>query len=161
MIEEKEKKQEKEQEELVRIMQTDISGNKNIYGGLAKIKGVSFAMSNAICHILKLDNDRKIGSLSQEEIDKISETIRNPKVPDFLKNRRKDFDTGESKHLSITELDLKKEFDIKRLNKIKSYRGVRHSRGLPVRGQRTRSHFRQKGKHKAIGVKTKKTGKKG
>ena len=43
------------------------------------------------------------------------------------------------------DLDIQKEFDIKRLKKIKSYRGLRHAQGLPVRGQRTRSHFRKKG----------------
>ena len=52
-------------------------------------------------------------------------------------------------------LDIKKEFDIKRLREIKSYRGIRHSAKLPSRGQRTRSHFRKKGI--AMGVKRKKT----
>ncbi len=148
-------------ENLIRIMSTDIPASRNIYAGLTKIKGVSFAMSNAVCHILKLNKNRKIESLSEEEIDKITEAIQNPKIADFMKNRRFDFDSGETKHLSLTDLDLRKEFDIKRLKKIKSYRGIRHSRGLPTRGQRTKSNFRKKGKNKAIGVKTKKTGKKG
>ena len=45
---------------------------------------------------------------------------------------------------------MKREFDIKRMKKIKSYKGARHSAGQPVRGQRTRSHFRSRGK--AVGV---------
>ena len=45
-------------------------------------------------------------------------------------------------HLTGADLTLSKELDIKRLKKIKSYRGIRHSIGQPVRGQRTRSHFR-------------------
>jgi small subunit ribosomal protein S13 len=49
---------------------------------------------------------------------------------------------------------MKKEFDIKRLRKIKSYRGIRHASKLPVRGQRTRANFRRKGH--AVGVKRKK-----
>lgn len=148
---------EKERHEmLVRIMSTDINGERNIYAGLTRIKGISFAMSNAVCYLLKLDKKRKISSLSKDEIEKIIEIIKDPKVPEFLLNRRFDFETGENKHLNTTHLDLQKEFDIKRLKKIKSYKGVRHSRGLPVRGQRTKSHFRKQGKNKSVGVQVKK-----
>lgn len=143
-------------EMLIRIMSTDIPGSKNVFIGLTRIKGISFSMSNAICYLLKLDKKRKISSLTKEEIEKIQETARNPNVPEFMKNRRNDFDNGETKHLTMTDLDLKKEFDIKRHKKIKSYKGVRHSRGLPVRGQRTKSHFRRAGKKKAVGVQKKK-----
>lgn len=160
---EKENKEQKEQrrpekerhEMLVRIMSTDINGERNIYAGLTRIKGVSFAMSNAVCHILNLDKKRKIKSLTKDEIEKITETIKNPKVPVFLLNRRFDFETGENKHINTTNLDLQKEFDIKRLKKIKSYKGIRHSRGLPVRGQRTKSHFRKQGRNKSVGVQKK------
>ena len=143
-------------EMLIRILSTDIPGSKNVYVGLTKIKGISYSIANAVCHILKLDKRRKISSLTKEEIDRISETIKNLKIPHFMMNRRNDFDSGESKHLVTTELDLKKEFDIKRQKKIKSYKGVRHSRGLPVRGQRTKSHFRKAGKRKVVGVTKKK-----
>lgn len=51
-----------------------------------------------------------------------------------------------------TGLELQTEFDIKRLKKIKSYRGIRHAANLPVRGQRTKSHFR-KNKTKSMGIK--------
>ena len=57
-------------------------------------------------------------------------------------------------------MDLQNEFDIRRLKKIKSYKGIRHSLGQPVRGQRTKAHFR---KGRAVGVKrvkVKSTGKK-
>ena len=64
-------------------------------------------------------------------------------------NRRKDIDTGKNIHIIGSDLSLQKEFDIKRLKKMKCYRGVRHSTGQPVRGQRTRSHFR---KNKSVGV---------
>ena len=53
-----------------------------------------------------------------------------------------------------TDLELQTEFDIKRMKKIKSYKGVRHSAGQPVRGQRTKSHFR-KNKAKSGGIKKK------
>ncbi|MEA3329200.1 MAG: 30S ribosomal protein S13 [Nanoarchaeota archaeon] len=154
---EKEKQFRKEEkvEDLIRIMQADIPGSKKVGVGLTKIKGVSFAMANAICYILKLDKSKRVDALSQEEIDKISEVVKNPAIPTYLKNRRNDFETGEDKHLSVNDLDLQKEFDIKKLKKMKSYKGIRHSRGLPVRGQRTRSHFRVGGKNKVVGVKGK------
>jgi small subunit ribosomal protein S13 len=136
-------------EMLIRILGHDILGNENLYSGLTKIKGVSWGISNAICVDLGLDRRKKIF-----ELDKI--TIK--KIEDALKNRRKDFDSGEDKHLFGVDLDMRKDFDIKRLQKIKSYRGTRHSFKLPVRGQRTRSHFRRSGI--AVGVKKPKTGKK-
>lgn len=164
MPEEMKKKIEKtrqEAQEIVRIQGTDIPGNKGMYVGLTRIKGISFALSNALCKILKIEKNKKVGSLSKEDIEKINTEIKKPQIPKFMMNRRNDLDTGEDKHLATTDLDLRKEFDIKRLKKIRSYKGLRHNRGLPVRGQRTRSHFRKKGKNKAIGVKTKRSGKKG
>jgi len=156
------KEKEKYEERLVRIHSEDIEGRMRVYAGLTKIKGISWAMANAICKALKIDKNRKIGSLSPEEIKKILEFIKNPnlKIPHHLLNRRKDFETGQDKHLSGSNLDLQKEFDIKRLKKIKSYRGIRHAAGQPVRGQRTKSHFRtNRPKGAGIKSKTKKTGK--
>lgn len=155
MAEEREPKSLVKIESLVRILQTDIPGNKNIYAGLTRIKGISWSFSNAICRKLKLDKKRKISSLSKEEIEKISEFVKNPLVQKSLLNRRNDFDTGEDSHLTGSELDLKKEFDIKRLKKIRSYRGLRHATGQPTRGQRTRAHFRSKKGRKASGIKRK------
>ena len=147
-----------QEERIVRILSKDIEGGMNIYSGLTKIKGISWMLSNAICHVLKLDKKRKIGSLTEEEIAKISEFVKNPKMPTHLVNRRKDLDTGEDKHLVSSDLELRKEFDIKRLKKIKSYRGLRHSSGLPLRGQKTRSNFRPN-KMKGAGIKKKKKAK--
>ena len=141
-------------EKIVRIMSEDIEGGMKLYVGLTKIKGVSWAMSNAICTIMNLDRARKIGSLTEDEIKKISDFIRNPKVPTFLYNRNIDFETGKNMHLTGTNLELQTEFDIKRLKKIKSYRGIRHMTGQPVRGQRTKAHFR-KNKGKGMGIKKK------
>ena len=136
---------------IVRIIQTDIPGNKNILTGLTYIKGVSWAISNAVCKILEIEPDRKISGLNEDEIKKITEFLNNPKLPGFLMNRRKDFETGIDYHLIGSILDMKKEFDIRRLKKIRSYRGLRHASGQPTRGQRTKSHFREKGK-KVVGV---------
>lgn len=141
-------------EKIVRIMSRDIEGKMKIYAGLTKVKGISWAMANAICKKLKIEKNRRIGSLSEEEIKKITDFVKNPTVPLFILNRQKDFETSENKHLISSDLELKKDFDIKRLKKIKSYRGIRHTSGLPSRGQRTKSHFR-KNRKKAGGVKRK------
>jgi small subunit ribosomal protein S13 len=157
--EQKPEKKKEEYEKIIRIMQTDITGEKQLYIGLTKIKGVSWGISNALCNKLGLDKKRKISSLSKEEIQKIEEFIKNPDLPIFLLNRRKDFDTGKDLHLLGSDLELRKDFDIRKLKKIRSYRGLRHALGQPVRGQRTRGHFREKGK--AVGVlKKAKVGKK-
>ncbi len=156
MVQEQKQKtdEEKYKERMIRILSEDIEGGMMIYAGLTKIKGISWGLSNAICKVLKIDKNRKIGSLTDAEVKKISDFIKNPQLPSFILNRRFDFETGKNIHLTGTHLELQREFDIKRLKKIKSYRGIRHSAGLPVRGQRTKSHFR-KNKAKGAGIKKK------
>lgn len=142
---------------LVRVLQTDIPGNKKVYAGLTYIKGVSWTIASATCHLLKLNPDKKVSDLTKEELEKITNFLNNPEsLPKFLINRRNDFETGEDHHLIGTSLDMKKEFDIRRLKKIRSYRGLRHATGQPTRGQSTKSHFRAHGKKKAVGVQKKK-----
>jgi small subunit ribosomal protein S13 len=153
-IQEKKSQEQEYKERIVRILSKDIEGGMNLYVGLSKIKGISWTLANAICKVLKLDKKRKIGSLTDEEVKKITEFVKNPQTPTYILNRRKDFETGEDKHLTGSGLELQKEFDIKRLKKIKSYKGYRHSAGLPVRGQRTRSNFR-KNRRKGAGIKKK------
>jgi small subunit ribosomal protein S13 len=149
-----EQKQQKSEERIVRILSKDIEGKMKVYPGLAKIKGVSWTISNATCILLGIPKDKLIGALTDSEIEKISNFLKNPKIPEYLFNRRNDFESGEDKHLLGSDLDLKKEFDIKRLKKIKSYRGLRHTLGLPSRGQRTKSNFRRNRK-KGSGIKKK------
>ena len=145
-------------EMLIRIYGYDIPGSRNVYVGLIRIKGISWAISNAICLKLKIPHSKKIAELSKEDIKLIEQFLDTLDVPDFLKNRRRDRETGGTSHFYGTDLDMKREFDIKRLKEIKSYRGIRHALKQPVRGQRTRSHFRA---HKtvAVGKKTKGTAK--
>ena len=156
----KPEKQEEREEMLIRILSTDIPANKSTYAGLTRIKGVSWSFSNAACRVLGLDKNKKIKDLTEKEIEIISGFIKKPALPNFIINRRKDIETGEQTHLIGTEVDLQEEFDIKRLKEIKSYKGLRHATGQPVRGQRTRAHFRH---HKTVGVvgkgKAKKSGK--
>ena len=149
-----EKKVEKKEvmtEMLIRIKDTDIPAEKSVYIGLIRIKGISWGISNAICHILGIDRHTKIKELGKEQIDKINH-FDFSKLKHFMMNRRKDYEDGKDKHLLTSSLDLQKELDIKRLQKIKSRRGLRHAWGLPLRGQKTRHHFR---KGSALGVKKK------
>ncbi|MEM4267662.1 MAG: 30S ribosomal protein S13 [Candidatus Woesearchaeota archaeon] len=139
---------------LVRIMNTDLDGRKPIYYALTRIKGVGYNYARAMCHYAGIEMEKKCGLLTDEEIQKLESIIKSParyNVPSWLFNRRKDYETGEDKHLLTSELEFMKNNDIRRLKKIKAYRGVRHMFGLPARGQRTRSNFR-KNKGKPMGV---------
>lgn len=139
---------------IIRILQTDIPGNRGVYAGLTRIKGVSWGISNAICIFNKLDRKKKIEDLTKAEIEEIEKTLKEHKFPKFLLNRRNDFATGEDSHVIGSNLDIVNELDVKRLKKIRSFRGLRHATGQPTRGQRTRSHFRVNRK-KGVGLKVK------
>ena len=139
---------------LVRILGYDIPGSRNVYAGLTRIKGVSWAISNAVCLKLQILRNKKILELNKGDIKRIEDFLKILPLQDFLKNRRTDIESGKTAHYLGSDLDIKKEFDIKRLKEIKSYKGIRHFAKLPVRGQRTRSHFRTKGR--AMGIKRKK-----
>ncbi len=150
-----------EVKQIVRIANTDLNGDINIFFALSRIHGVSYSFANAICNQLNLEKIKPIGSYSDEEIKKIEDAIKNPlkyNFPLFMLNRRKDVETGKDEHLLGSDLKLRKEFDVKRMKNIKSYKGIRHGLGLPVRGQSTRSHFH---KGKAMGVKKPNKGKTG
>jgi len=140
-----------ETKEVVRIARTGIDGTKPVSKAITALKGVGPMYANAVAGGLGYE-EKKIGDLGEEEIDDIEEAIKNPDqldVPDWLRNRRKDRETGENTHLIESDLELKKEFDIRRLKEIGSYKGWRHEIGLPVRGQKTKSSFRSGSK---IGV---------
>ena len=148
--------EEKKLRHLIRLGEADLPGDKSIYHALRRIKGVSYSLSNAVLKTLKIDKNIKVNDLKKEDLDRIKEVIDNPKkfkIYTWLLNRRRDYDTGEDLHLTGSQLNLRKQFDVKRLIGIRSYRGMRHATNQPVRGQRTRSHFR---KGAAVGVKRKK-----
>jgi small subunit ribosomal protein S13 len=142
---------------IVRIANTDLVGQKVTWVGLTKIKGMGNMYSNMVCKLADVNINKKIGLLTQSEIERINDVISHPdkyNVPIWMRNRRKDYETGKNLHLFISDLDFTKEQDLRRLKKIKSYKGVRHVAGLTVRGQRTKSNFR-KNKGKVVGVKKK------
>ncbi len=148
---------EQEFKHIVRIANTDLDGNRKTSDAIRKIKGVGFAFSNAICDLAQIDGSKKAGTLGPEEIKRINDTISNSVklLPSWMLNRRKDMEDGTDKHLIGTDLVVAQESDIRLMKQIRSYKGVRHSIGAPVRGQRTRSNFR-KNKGKVIGVVKKK-----
>jgi len=141
--------------DMVRIFNTDIEGHNNIYSGLTQIKGISWALSNAICKISQINRYRKVGSLSDEEVKKVErnilETSKNPSLPKFMLNLPKNEE--KPRHLLTIDLELYQKMRVKQLREIQSYRGIRHVLGLPVRGQRTKAHFR---KGRSVGVVKKK-----
>ena len=107
-----------------------------------------------LVRIAKIDIAKKSGALSDSEVKRIEEIVKDPikaGLPPWLINRRYDPETGQHKHLISGDLQFAIENDMKIMKKIKSYKGVRHILGQPVRGQRTRSNFR-KNKGKVLGV---------
>jgi len=107
-----------------------------------------------ICRILTIPKEKKSGELSDEEIKRIESVIAKPLeygAPVWMINRRNDPESGTDLHLVMSDLRFWTENDIKLMKKIKSWKGVRHMLGQPVRGQRTKSNFRRnKGKVVAV-----------
>jgi small subunit ribosomal protein S13 len=138
---------------LVRIMDTDLDGNKQLADALTKIKGVSYAVANTTCILSGIAKRKKTGEMNDDEIKKLNSILGESSklLPVWMLNRRRDVETGEDKHIFTANIDVAKEMDIRTMKKIRSYRGVRHSLGQPVRGQRTKAHFR-KNKGKGLGV---------
>lgn len=138
--------------EIVRVAGTSLDGEKTVVRAFKKIKGISHAMAKAICEVSALDPNTKLGSLTEEHIRGLEDVIKDPMkfgIPVWMVNRRKDPESGKDLHISGPDIDVSTKFDIKEAVDIKSYRGVRHMFGQPVRGQRTRSSFR---KGRTVGV---------
>ena len=143
---------------IIRIGNVDIPGNKQIRWALTHIKGIDINFADSVCALAKVLGTIKTGNLSDQQIALLDKIIVNPApagMPVWMFNHRKDFDTGLPTHYITGNLIFTHENDLKRLKKIKCYRGVRHIQGQPVRGQRTRSNFR-KMKGKVVGVVKKK-----
>lgn len=129
---------------IVRVCETNVDGTKKIRQALLRVKGVGYALANAAPKMSGFGNVR-IGSLSDEQIEKVEDVIKNPVkygFPAHMVNRVRESFTGESHHLVESELTLAVKTDIDFMKKIRCYKGVRHEIGQPVRGQRTRSSFR-------------------
>jgi len=117
---------------MARIAGINIPMNKHVWVGLTHIYGIGRSRAKAICAAAGVDAARKIKDLTDAEMERLREVI-------------------EQKQIKV-EGDLRREvsMNIKRLMDLGSYRGIRHRRGLPVRGQRTRTNARtRKGPRKA------------
>lgn len=116
---------------MARIVGVDIPNDKVVVVSLTYIYGIGFTTSKEILKKAGVDPQKRVKDLSEEEITKIR---------------------SEISHLKV-EGDLRREvgLNIKRLQEIGCYRGIRHRRGLPVRGQRTKTNARtRKGPRKTI-----------
>ena len=133
-----------------RVFNTDLQGNKPIVQALQKVYGIGFSLANAICHELKIPKTKKAGLLTQNDAKNMESLLKDQNIlPYWLLNKRNDIIVGMTRHLFGSELKFAVETEIKTLKRLRTYKGVRHSVGQPVRGQRTRSHFRH---GRAVGV---------
>ncbi|MEX0325427.1 MAG: 30S ribosomal protein S13 [Puniceicoccaceae bacterium] len=121
-----------------RLLGVDIPGNKKIPYALRYIYGIGPTLADRLVKDAGLDPDVRANDLDEEQLNKISEAI----VQEGL----------------LVEGDLRRDVtaNLKRLQAIQCYRGIRHRRGLPVRGQRTQCNARtRKGRRKTIAGKKK------
>ena len=124
---------------MARISGVNIPTNKRIRIALTYIFGIGPKIANDICSEASVDMTMRVSQLKDEEINKIREII-------------------DAKHSVAGDLSRKVSMDIKRLTDLGCYRGLRHRKKLPVRGQRTHTNARtRKGKAVAIAGKKKVT----
>jgi small subunit ribosomal protein S13 len=145
----------REFQHIIRFAGTDINGTQPVTYALINVKGVGIRLANAIIEKSGISPEARMGFLSGSEVEKIQDILQDPLkygIPKWLLNRRKDKETGKDLHLLGSDLVLQTKNDIEDMKKIRSWKGFRHSYGLKVRGQRTRTTGR---KGKAIGVKKK------
>ncbi len=123
---------------MARIKNVELPNNKKTFIGLTHIYGIGQKTAKEICVNAKVDQDKHIGELTNEEIAALRTEI--------------------DKHLVEGELRREVQTNIKNKMEINSYQGVRHKKGLPVRGQRTsRNAKTRKGKGKVVANKKKAT----
>jgi len=119
---------------MARIAGVDIPSEKRAEVALTYIKGIGRSVANKILSGAGISPDVRVKDLAEEEIDRIREALK------------------KEGYRVEGELTQEMALNIKRLKEIGSYRGIRHEKGLPVRGQRTRSNARtRKGRAIAIG----------
>lgn len=118
-----------------RLLGVDIPGKKKIEYSLRYIYGVGPARARAIVEALKLDPNMRADDLTEEQINHVMAAITEKRF--------------------MVEGDLRRDIasNLKRLQAINCYRGLRHRRGLPVRGQRTSTNARtRKGARRTVGI---------
>lgn len=137
---------------IVRIAGKDIPGTKKTIIGISQIKGMGYNFAKAILDVLKINPNSNVGFLTESQVGEIEKVMKNPSsvnIPPWFLNRRKDIDSGNNLHLITSDIDFNVRNDIEREKNMNSWRGFRHTYGLKVRGQRTRTTGRKGG---AVGV---------
>jgi small subunit ribosomal protein S13 len=127
---------------LVRIRGKDLEGRKKLVPALADLRGVGDNFAQSMVSSMGLDPKARLGTLSDSQLKEIEKVLidgSSLKVPQWAMNRRRDPDSGETKQLIGTDLDLALKTDTDREKTVQSWRGIRHGLGLKVRGQRTRT----------------------
>jgi len=141
---------------ILRVMNTNIDGRRNIMFALTAIKGVGRRYSNIVCRKADIDLSKRAGELSDEEVEQLVTIMSNPrqyKIPDWFLNRQKDVKDGKYSQIMANNLESKLREDLERLKKIRAHRGLRHYWGLRVRGQHTKTTGRR---GRTVGVSKKK-----
>jgi len=124
---------------LLRILGTSIEGHRKVAFGLSQIRGVGRRLAQAVVRVAGIDPDIRIGLITEEQQQKLVDIIKEP----WMVNRQKDIRTGEYRHISGTDLELLLKYDIDKMKRTRSWKGIRHMYGLKVRGQRTRTTGRR------------------
>lgn len=118
---------------MARIVGVDLPNEKKVQFALTDIYGIGLSLARRMIEDAKIPEEKRVKNLTEEEISKLQKAIENFTVEGDLRR-------------VITQ-------NIRRLEEIGSYRGIRHKRGLPARGQRTRSNSRTKrGKRQTVGA---------
>jgi small subunit ribosomal protein S13 len=129
---------------LVRLVNTDLDGKKNVGTALAYVPGVGKRLAFVVAREANVDPTVLIGNLKDPEITAVNKAIEEltETLPTWMLNRRKDPESGDDRHMIGTEITIMLREDLNRLKKIRSWRGHRHERKLPTRGQRTKANGR-------------------
>jgi small subunit ribosomal protein S13 len=144
----KKKDQQKVEDEnfnfIVRIVNSDIDGQKTTVIGLQSIKGVGKRVAQIVAKRANVDPRVKMGSLPDDKVAEIEQLVKSyvEYAPVWAINRQNDYESGADMHLFGNDLDIIQKDDINRMKMIRCYRGIRHEGRHKVRGQRTRSNGR-------------------
>jgi len=130
---------------IVRIANSDLEGKKSVQYGLIGIKGVGRRAAKIVTVNAGVDPKATLGYLSDAEIEKLQLSVDNIStiMPSWMVNKQNEIMSGEDRHLIGTDVLLGLNEDLNLMKKMRSYKGLRHDRGLRVRGQRTRSSGRR------------------
>lgn len=126
---------------IVRIIDADLKGEDKVAYALTKVRGIGINTSYAILKSSGVDPAMRVGLLQDSDIKKIEDSLTTfqTKFPRHILNRRKDPFTGKDQHLLGSDLVVGMKSDIDYMKKMKCWKGIRHSQGLKVRGQCTRT----------------------